>query len=114
MVNGGQGKPHQAVFALGEPANADAGDLSVHMLFERHFAPALGHFRISVTTDPRAAESSALPPDVEAALAVPISDRTPEQRNRVFCHWLSVTPELAEARKEIDRVRDSAPKPPTT
>jgi len=33
----------------------------LRMLFERYHAAPLGHFRISVTTDPRAADSSALP-----------------------------------------------------
>ncbi len=66
MINGGQGRAHSAVFSLAEPGG-DARELSVHLLFERYFASALGHFRISVTTDPRALTPHAMPPEVEAA-----------------------------------------------
>lgn len=113
MINGGQGKAHQAVFALAEPTG-QAKELKVRMLFERYYACPLGHFRISISTDPRAAQSSALPPAVEAALGTPSADRTPEQRDRIFQHYLSIAPELAEARKEIEQLRASLPNPPTT
>ena len=75
MINGGQGRSHEAVFSLGAPTS-DANTLTVHMLFERHFAPALGHFRISVTTHPRALEPRTFPPDVEAALVIPSGQRS--------------------------------------
>ena len=112
-IDGGQGKSHVAVFCLAEPLK-DARELKLQMLFERYHAAPLGHFRISVTTDPRARESSALPPEVEEALATPADDRTEIQRQRLLKRFLGVAPELAEARKEIDRLRDSMPQPPTT
>src|SRR5204863_5408869 len=60
-INGGQGKPHVAIFALKQPTPAKG--LSLQLLFERYHAAALGHFRISFTTDPRAAsDPSPLPP----------------------------------------------------
>jgi len=112
-IDGGQGKPHVAVFSLAEPV-ADARELKLRMLFERYHAAPLGHFRISVTTDPRAADSSALPSEVEEALATPATDRSDSQRDKLFRYFLSMAPELAEARKEIDRLRESIPQPPTT
>jgi hypothetical protein len=89
MIDGGQGRPHVAVFGLEKPADA-SGELKLRMLFERHFAPALGHFRVSVSTDPRAANATALPPDVEAVLATAAEDRTGEERDLLFRHYLGV------------------------
>ena len=57
-VAGGQGKPHVAVFSLADPAPA-AKELKLHLLMERYYAAPLGRFRVSVTTDPRAAGDAA-------------------------------------------------------
>jgi hypothetical protein len=112
-INGGQGKPHIAVFALEQPTSGNG--LSLRLLFERYHAAALGRFRISFTTDPRAAaEPSPLPPEVVEALATPAGQRSDAQRERIFSHFLMQAPELASARKEIDDLHDSAPRPPTT
>jgi hypothetical protein len=111
-VAGAQGKPNLAVFALGEPLS-DAKELSLKMHFERYFAAPLGHFRISVATDLRAG-SIALPPEIEAVLATAAESRTASQKESVFQYFLSVAPELAEARKQIDELRASMPKPITT
>ncbi|HEX8912328.1 MAG TPA: DUF1549 and DUF1553 domain-containing protein [Humisphaera sp.] len=113
MINGQQGKPHVAVFALKDAVSAD-GELKIGMLFERHFAPALGHFRVSVTTDPMPPELSAFPPDVEAALRAPEAERTKPQAEALFAYFLQQAPELAEARKEIDALFRKLPEPPTT
>lgn len=110
-IDGGAGNSHAAVFSLAEPVG-DAGELKLHMLFERYYASPLGHFRVSVTTDPRAAKPEALPADVEAALAA--EERSREQHDLLMKYFLSITPELAEARKEIGALRDSLPKPVTT
>lgn len=113
MIDGGQGKPHQAVFVLAKPM-ADAGDLNIKLLFEKYYACALGHFRISVTTDPAARQSTALPSDVEAALAIPAAQRSAAQQKTLMDHFLSIAPELAAARKQIEALEKSIPTPPTT
>jgi hypothetical protein len=112
-VGGAQGKANLAIFSLAEPIT-DAGEVSLKMLFERYFAAPLGHFRISVSTDPKAADSSTLPADVEEALAAPVDARTAAQHDLLFAQFLSVAPELAQARKEIDQLRASLPNPPAT
>jgi hypothetical protein len=113
MINGGQGKPHYAVFAL-ESATGSAKDLRLALLFEKYYAAALGRFRVAVTTDPRAREAEALPPEVEAALVVSAAVRTTEQREVLMRHFLSVAPQLAGARKEIEELRKTIPEPQTT
>ena len=112
-IDGGQGRPHVAVFTLDKPAPA-AHELSVQLLFERYHAAPLGRFRISVTTDRRAAQSRALPSDIEEALTTPAPNPSTAQDERLFKYFLSVAPELANARKEIDRLRHTLPKLATT
>src|SRR5207244_4951832 len=112
-INGGQGRPHSAVFNLAAPL-ADAHDLNITLLFERYYAAGLGRFRIAVTTDPRPAEASEMPAEVEELLLVPAARRTAEQRERLLRYYLSVAPELAGERAAIRRLRDQAPAYPTT
>ena len=72
-INGGQGRAHAAVFRLAEPAQGE--ELSLSLIFERYYAPALGRFRISVTTDPRGAEARH-PAEIEEILATAADSRT--------------------------------------
>jgi hypothetical protein len=112
-INGAQGKPVQAIYVFAEPLQ-NVDELAVRMLFERHYSAALGRFRISVTTDPQPLRSVQLPAEVSQALLTPSADRTPAQQEQLLKHFLSVAPELADARKEIEQLRASLPKGPTT
>jgi hypothetical protein len=112
-INGGQGRPHNAVFTLAAPL-ADAGDLHVRMLFERYYAAGLGRFRIWATTDPRPPAAREMPAEVEELLLVPPTARTGEQRQRLLDYYLSVVPELAGERAAIDKLRAQMPAYPTT
>jgi mono/diheme cytochrome c family protein len=114
MINGQQGKPHYAVFSLQKPVDA-GGEATIKMLFERHFAPALGHFRIAVTTDPKLlAEPVAMPPSVESALRTPDADRDETARALLFREFTLTAKELEPALREIDRLFKSIPEPPST
>lgn len=111
-INGGQGKPHVAVFNLAQPlAGVDMVDL--RMLFERYYAAGLGLFRVSITDDPDATASS-LPPDVELALAKSAAEQTAADRELLLRYFLTIAPELAGARQEIERLRASIPAAPTS
>ncbi|MFO0870258.1 MAG: PSD1 and planctomycete cytochrome C domain-containing protein [Pirellulales bacterium] len=111
-INGGQGRAHTAVFHWSEPTPA-AGGLVVKLLFERYYAAGLGRFRISVTSDPRA-EARDLPPELEAALALPEAQRTDEQRAQLRRRFLATAPELAAEHQAIERLRQQLPTAPTT
>jgi hypothetical protein len=111
-INGAQGKHVQAIFVFEKPIDAD--ELTIKMLFEKYYACAIGRFRVSVTNDPQAARSVMLPPQVNAALAKPQAERSAAEQDVIFQHYLSIAPELAAARKEIDDLRASISKPPTT
>jgi hypothetical protein len=99
-IDGGQGRKHEAVFKLATPL-AEAGMLSVKLLFERYYAPALGRFRISVTTDPRSAEARDLSDDLTALLARTDAELTAEQRAQLLEQFLLDAPELAAEVKTI-------------
>jgi hypothetical protein len=112
-ISGGQGRPQTAVFRF-DPPIENATRLDLRMLFERYYAAGLGRFRISVTSSGIPAEARGLAPEAEEALLTDVSRRTPEQRAAIRRQFLQSAPELAGARKEIDRLRDSMPKFPTT
>ena len=112
-INGGQGRAHTAVFTLAAPL-AEATNLHVQMLFERYHSAGLGRFRISATTDSRAAIARDMPADVEDVLLIPEEKRTAEQKQRLFQQFLLTAPELAKERAKIDRLRKQLPAYPTT
>jgi hypothetical protein len=113
MINGGQGQPHVAVFRFADPLpESDAHHL--RMIFEKHYAAGLGRFRVSVTTDPKAAKTPALHTDIEALLIMPDRDRTPAQRAQLLAEFCAVAPELAGERQAIEQLRRQRPELPTT
>ena len=107
-----QGKAHQLVLNLKDPVPAGA-ELEIEMLFERHFAASLGRFRLSATTATGAVKASQLPVEVEAALAKG-SQRNAADETLLKKHFLSVAPELAQPRKQIENLRKSLPAAPET
>jgi hypothetical protein len=112
-INGGQGRSHTAVFNLAAPL-AGAKVLGIQMVFEKYYAAALGHFRISATTSSQAAQARGLPADLEELLLLQPDKRTAAQRQRLLEHYLSVAPELAAERAAIQKLRDRLPAYPTT
>ncbi len=112
-INGGQGRPHQAVFRIEGPLRA-ANELGIELLFDRYHAAGLGRFRISVTADPRPIEARSIPTEIERLVPVPMEKRTPEQVDELRRYYLSVAPDLARERAEIERLRKELPPYRTT
>ncbi|XZE18835.1 PSD1 and planctomycete cytochrome C domain-containing protein [Pirellulaceae bacterium SH449] len=104
-IDGGQRRRHVAVFKLEKPLDT-AGPISISMLFERWYAPGIGRFRWSYTTQP-VGSANDLPMEVARLLKSPADQWTTDDRNLVMRAFLDRTPELAEARKEIDALRNS-------
>ncbi len=67
-TSGREGQPSQLVVNLAKPLTG-GGELEMELLFERHFAAALGHFRIAVAQEKSAVKAYALPAEFEARLA---------------------------------------------
>lgn len=110
---GREGESHQLVLQFAQPIEA-LGELTIEMIFERHFAASLGRFRVSVTGQSGDVRASTLPVHIEALLAQGAASWTADQRQQVQRHYLSVAVELAEARKRIDTLRKQLPGFPTS
>lgn len=108
-----EGEANQLVVNLAEPI-ISPGDLTIELLFERHFAASLGRFRISAATSDGQAVAKSMPAEVEAILAKKVEARTAQETERLDRHYLSVAPELAAARKPIDQLRKKLPRFPTS
>ncbi|MEZ6153826.1 MAG: PSD1 and planctomycete cytochrome C domain-containing protein [Pirellulaceae bacterium] len=104
-IDGGQRRRHVAVFRLAEPT-AEASPLSISMLCERWYAPGIGRFRWSYTSEP-VGQANDLPSDVAEALMTPRESWSPEQRSALMNAFLQHAPELKQAREEIDELRQS-------
>ncbi|MBX9653191.1 PSD1 and planctomycete cytochrome C domain-containing protein [bacterium] len=112
-IDGGQGRPHVAVFELDEPIDISE-TFDVSMLFERYYAAGLGRFRISLTTDGREARDTLLPANVEDVLAVRDRSLNPEEMKSLRDYFLSFTPKTEAARKRVELLRSQRPEFPTT
>ncbi len=112
-IDGGQGSNHVAVFNLAEPL-PQAKSVRVVLLFERYYAPGVGRFRLATTTDARAAQARVVPAGLDALLARPLADQTPEDRQRLLAWFLSEAPEMAAQREAIAKLRKESPGHPTT
>lgn len=114
-VVGQVGKPHAAVFELKEPLGNGQGmtlRLTMHQEFIHQMT--IGRFRLSATTDPFPVKASGLPAEIEAVLLTPAPKRSVDQAAMLRRYYLSIAPELAEARKPIDALRKAMPRFPTT
>ncbi|HEX2750929.1 MAG TPA: DUF1549 and DUF1553 domain-containing protein, partial [Verrucomicrobiales bacterium] len=106
-TSGAEGKANEAVFVLEKPLNPGNAALSLRMMFGRHFACSLGHFRISFTTAPKPV-ASPLSAEVQTLLAKQDASLTTVERNTLRTAFLLTAPELAAARKEIDEMSKPA------
>ena len=111
-TNGRQGEAHAAVFVLAEPVPPGT-PLTVTLRFERHYACALGCFRLAVTdrADARARGHDAV---TEAVLATPVADRDDAARALLVRRFLAGAAEVAEPVAEIRRLEAEVRAGPTT
>lgn len=106
-IDGGQGKPHVAVFRFEKPIES-GGRLDLTLLFEKYYAAGLGRFRVSVTDDPRPVEASTLPTDLEHFLSVnPDRANTDNESSyaALLRHFCRIAPELAAQRQPIEALK---------
>jgi hypothetical protein len=104
QVLGGYGQNHVAVFRFDRPTDLAAG-WALKMLFEKHYACPVGHFRISVTTDDQAT-ATGHPAEIEAMLAGNAPHDLPKLRQR----FLETAPELAVHAKALANLRRQIPR----
>ncbi|MES2706247.1 MAG: PSD1 and planctomycete cytochrome C domain-containing protein [Verrucomicrobiota bacterium] len=106
---GGEGQAHEAVFLPEKPLDPANGELSLTMMFGRHYACSLGKFRLSVTTQSGTVSASKVAGEFQPLLAKPEASVTEDDRSRLQREFLLDAPQLAEARKEIDALRKPLP-----
>src|SRR5262249_16985926 len=112
-INGGQGRVQSAIFRLKEPLDAPAA-LQLQLFGEKYYARRVGRFRVWATGAPRGGTPADLPIEIENLLTAAAKDHKPAQREPLLKYYLTVAPELAAARAEIDKLRASLPAFPTT
>ena len=108
QVLGGYGQKQTAVFRFAQPTDLTSG-WALKMLFEKHFACPLGHFRISVTTDPQAT-ATGHPASVEDMLA----GAAPADRDLLRKRFLETAPEVAPHAKALEALRKRIPRGQST
>jgi len=108
-TNGEQGNAHSAVFAFEKPLDLN-GTLEVKLQFERHYACPLGKFRIAVSTDAKPAEARGHVAEIDELLTKPAAQRTDGEKEKLMVAFYEAAPELAGARDEIKKLRNSIPK----
>lgn len=104
QVLGGYGVQHAAVFHFDKPIDLTNG-FDLKMLFEKHFACPLGHFRISVTTSDHAT-ATGHPAEVEDALAT--NDQA--KRDLLLRRFLETAPETKQAAAQLAALRKNPPR----
>lgn len=104
QVLGGLGQLHAAVFHFEQPVDFTNG-VDLKMLFEKHFACPLGHFRISVTTSDHATATDH-PADIEEMLAKAV----PQDRERLLRHFLETAAEMKQAAAPLIAARKNPPR----
>ena len=98
------GKRDEAVFVLAEaiPANAS---IRIEMMFGRHYACPLGHFRLSATDAPKAVAHD-MDSDIAALLHKPDSALSTAEKQVLFESFMLSAPELAAQAKIIRNLRN--------
>ena len=103
------GKSQAAVFQTASPVGFDGGTVLTFTLDQRFASQhLLGRFRLSVSSDPKAAVElqPPSPPDpIVAILKTPADKRTVAQLEKLGEHYRSIAPELAADRAELDHLR---------
>jgi hypothetical protein len=100
-IGGATGMPHALTLVADAAVEFRPGSkLTVTLAHSSQLANhTLGHFRLALASDARAAEIARTPLPVIEALRVPVAARTPEQVALVTGHYLSIAPQLEPARR---------------
>ncbi len=102
-------KPHTAVFEAAEPFGFEGGTVIVATMDQSFGGDHLiGHFRLSVTSDPNPARANGpgdLPKEIRQILAVEAGKRTAEQKTALRSHFRSITPLLKPTRDRIAQLK---------
>ena len=108
-IGGATGKPHSLILVAKQAAPIPPGSI-LRVTIEQasnHAQHTLGHFRFSMTSEPRAEEWARTPASVLEALNVAVAERTAAQQDLITQHYLTIAPELAGPRQQLAAVQKS-------
>lgn len=106
---GAEGKANQLVLNFAEPVSGP-GALRVEVLFERHFAAALGRFRFSVTAGSQPVVASKLPATLtDWYVEADLSDLDEQDFVTLQRHFVRTSEQLKAQRKPLERLQKSIP-----
>jgi hypothetical protein len=109
--------PHQAVFALEQPIDAQRGTTLTFTLVQNHGGwnsddnqnNNLGRFRFAVT-GAEGAQADRIPAAVRTILAIAAAERSPQQQAEIFSYWRTTIPDWAETNRRLDALWLSHPR----
>ena len=109
---GAEGQANRWVARLADPLHGGQ-TVRLRMVFERHFAAALGRFRLSVTEGPPPVVASQLSAEVNEALAVAAgpASLSPEIYAELQRHFVRHAEPMADFRQPLERLVRSLPEP---
>ncbi len=110
-TSGREGQASQLVVNLAEPLS-EPGELEIELLFERHFAAALGRFRLSAAEAPDVATASQLPADIVQDLAAWDREQQPDSIPRfedLQRHFLRTSPSMRSRYAAIQQLYNQRP-----
>ncbi len=105
---------HDAVFVAKEPLAGAGATLTFRL--EHHFSQPhynLGHFRLSVTNDPKLIQRATVPAALLAILDTAAEKRTAEQQESLARYYRTIAPALQATRDEIAKLDKARPMVPT-
>ncbi len=111
-----QGTANRLVVNFAQPFQSNQ-PWTIELLFERHFAAALGHFRIAVTSQPGGAVAAVSAAALESRLYDVRAGKGELDRasqNQLRRQYVQTSELLKEHRKPIDKLRRSLPEPVRT
>ncbi|MDZ4288005.1 MAG: PSD1 and planctomycete cytochrome C domain-containing protein, partial [Prosthecobacter sp.] len=100
---GRYGERHEAVFVFAKPVTAKT--LTITMLFGRHYACPLGHFRISTTSVAKGISARDMDASLAELLVLPEAKLSPFQRDQLFTHYLLTSKKFAKESQAIKDLR---------
>jgi hypothetical protein len=114
--------PQAIVLGLEQPIESDAY-VALHFVLDQqtqiegHGGQALGHFRLLVTDDPRAAKAATAPAEIRKIAGIASENRAAEQAEKISQYFYSTVPELTRLvakREDIKRRLTEEYKPDKT
>ncbi|QDT92135.1 DUF1553 domain-containing protein [Gimesia algae] len=106
------GKPNSAYYILENKPTADTGKQSLLISLAHNYKDpqyALGHFRLSYTTESKLEPRLKVSDDLLAIVDTKPADRSPADQNKLAAYYRSIAPALKATRDQIAKLQKAKP-----